>query len=63
MLVDTPPIHEGNGRELRRLHDIAQQHIRALKAMGQEPYPAFITSLIELKLDSDYVRMATTYSV
>ncbi len=28
----------------------AQQHLRALKALGHEPDPAFITSMIELKL-------------
>ena len=51
-LLDTPSVHDGNGRELRRLHDISQKHILTLKAMGQEPSPAFITSLIELKLNS-----------
>ena len=39
---------EGSSRELRRLHDIVQQHLRALKAMAYEPSG---TSVIELKLD------------
>ena len=51
MLLDAPPVRDGSGRELRKLHDVSQQHICALKAMGQEPSPSFITSLIELKLD------------
>jgi hypothetical protein len=51
MIIDAPPVRDGNGKELRRLHDVIQQHIRALKAMEQEPSPSFITSIIELKLD------------
>lgn len=34
------------------MHDVAQQHLRALKSMGQEPSGAFITSMLELKLDT-----------
>ena len=30
-----------------------QQHLRALKAMGQEPSGSFITSMLELKLDTN----------
>ena len=44
---------DGSGRELRRLHDTAVQHLRALKAMGNEPSGAFITSPLELKLDTN----------
>ena len=47
MIVDSPALREGNGKELRRLHDIIQQHIHA-ELPGQ-----FITSMIELKLDVD----------
>ena len=50
-IVEIPSLKDGNGKELRRLHDTAQQHLRALKALGHEPDPAFITSMIELKLD------------
>ena len=52
-IVDTPSSKEGNGKELRRLHDDIQQHVRALKMLGCEPPGTFITSLIELKLDAD----------
>ena len=52
MILDAPQVRDGSGRELRRLHDIVQQHVRALKSMDQEPSPSFITSIIELKLDS-----------
>ena len=41
-----------DGKELRRLHDTVLQHIRALKAMECEPSGPFITSVIELKLDT-----------
>ena len=30
-IIEIPQLKEGNGRELRTLHDNAQQHIRALK--------------------------------
>ena len=48
-----PHLKDNTGRELRRLHDILQQHLRALKAMDKEPSAPFITSLIEMKLDAD----------
>ncbi len=52
-IYDVPSLKEGNGKELRRLHDTVQQHLRALKAMGEEPSGSFITSLLELKLDTN----------
>ena len=27
LIVDTPPLKEGSGKELRRLHDNVQQHV------------------------------------
>lgn len=53
MILDAPAIKYGTGKELRRLHDTAQQHLRALKAMDYEPPGAFITSVLELKLDTN----------
>ena len=50
-IVEIPALKDGSGSELHRLHDIAQQHIRALKAMGHEPDGTFITSFLQLKLD------------
>ena len=50
-IVEIPTLKEGNGKELRRLHDVLSQHLRALRAMSCEPSGCFITSLIELKLD------------
>ena len=52
MIIDSPQLRDGSGKELRKLHDTIQQHTRALKSMGEEPSPSFITSIIELKLDS-----------
>ena len=52
MILETPSIKEGTGREIRRLHDTVQQHLRALKAMDCEPSGPFITSILELKLDA-----------
>lgn len=51
MIVDAHPLKDGTGKELRRLLDVIQQHLRALKSLGQDPSGPFITSLIELKLD------------
>ena len=50
-IVDCPPLKDGNGKELRRLHDIVRQHLRALKAMDCDPSNPFVTSIIKLKLD------------
>lgn len=50
-IIEIPALMEGNGRELRALHDVAQQHIRALECMGHEPSKTFLTSLLQLKLD------------
>ena len=52
-IVEIAPLKEGSGKELCYLHDTAQQHLRALKAMGQEPSGSFITSPLELKLDQN----------
>jgi hypothetical protein len=51
MVLEAPALKDGTGRELRRLHDTVQQHLRALKAMDYEPSGPFITSALELKLD------------
>ena len=50
-ILEAPALKDGNGKELRRLHDIANQHLRALKAMECEPSGSFVTSMLELKLD------------
>ena len=47
-----PNLKDGTGKELRRLHDTAQQHLHALKSMGCEPDGSFITSMLELKSDA-----------
>ena len=53
MILEAPQLTEGNGKELRRLHDVVQQHLRALKAMDCEPPGQFVTSILELKLDQN----------
>ena len=50
-IIEIPSLKDGSEKELRRLHDTAQQHLRALKALGHDPSGSFITSLLELKLD------------
>ncbi len=50
-ILEIPNLKDGSGKELRRLHDTALQHLRALKGIGHEPSGPFITSMLELKLD------------
>ena len=51
LILEAPSLKEGTGKELRRLHDTVQQHLRALKAMDCEAPGPFVTSVLELKLD------------
>lgn len=51
IILETPSLKEGSGRELHRLHDAVQQHLRALKSMGYEPSGPYVTSILELRLD------------
>ena len=44
---------DGNGKELRRLHDVLGQHLRALGAMEYSPWNHLMTSIIKLKLDQE----------
>ena len=37
-ILEAAPLKEGRGKEVCRLHDYLQQHLRALKAMGH-PVP------------------------
>ena len=50
-ILDAPPLKDGTGKEIRKLHDTVMQHLRALKSMGYDPPGPFITSTLELKLD------------
>ena len=50
-IYEMPNLTDGSGKELRRFHDTAKQHLRALKAMKEDPSSSFVTSLLELKLD------------
>ena len=58
-MLETPNLKDGSGKELCRLHDTAQQHLRALKAIGHEPSGAFMT---ELKLDTNTIFEWQRYS-
>ena len=61
MIIDASPLRDSTGKELRKLHDVVQQHLRALKAMGYEPSSPFVTAVLELKLDTtNHVRIAET---
>ena len=53
MILEATSLKEGTGKELRRLHDTVQQHLRALRAMDYEPSGLFIMSVLELKLDTN----------
>ena len=51
VIIETPSLRDGSGKELRQLHDTLQQHLRALDTADCEPLSHFITSIIQLKLD------------
>ena len=51
-IVEATPLKDGTGKEIRALHNLVIQHLRALKSLGHEPSQTFITSLLEMKLDS-----------
>ena len=36
-IVEIPNMKDGSGKELRRLHDTALQHLRVLRAIGHDP--------------------------
>ena len=48
MILEALPLKDSSSKELRRLHDVVQQHLRAL---DYKPSGPFITSVLELKLD------------
>ena len=55
IILEAPPLKDGDGKELHKLYYTIQQHTQALKAMDCEPLGLFLTSVIELKLDTKTV--------
>ena len=52
-ILDVASVRDGHGKELRRLHDVLSQHLRALDAMEYSSWSHLMTSIIELKLDQE----------
>ena len=50
-IQEATPLKTGSGPELRRLHDLLVQHVRALKTLEQDTLETYLTAAIELKLD------------
>ena len=49
LILEAPPLKDGTGRE----HEVVTQHLLcALKSMDHDPSGPFITSVLELKLDT-----------
>ena len=46
-MLKATPLRNGSGKEIRRLHDIANQHTRALKAAKQDSYESLIMAILE----------------
>ena len=63
MIVDAPSLKEGTGCEIWKLHDTVQQHLRALRSMDYKPSGAFLTSFLQLKLDSTTGKMQVKVTV
>ena len=56
------PLKTGSDQELRPLHDLLQQHIRALKASEEYKIETYLTAAIELKLDESTKLRCTEHS-
>ena len=52
-IMDVPSLKEGNGKEIRCLHDVLVQHYRALKAMDEDNFETLLTAIIEFKGSCD----------
>ena len=50
-LIESNTLKEGDAKELRQLHTTWTQHIWALENLRHKIDPAFLTSLLQLKLD------------
>ena len=50
-ILPAPALKAHNGRELQKLYDICNQHIRAIKAFYFYDIDTFLTIVMELKLD------------
>ena len=50
-ILQAPSLRNGSGQELRHLHDVIKQHVKALEAMKYDLLEMFMSSVIELKLD------------
>ena len=50
-ILDASSMKDGNSKELRRLHDVAKKHMRALRVIKYERFTSLVTSILELKLD------------
>ena len=50
-ILDAHSLKDGNSKELRCLHDVTKQHLRALRVMKYETFASLVTSILELKVD------------
>ena len=55
-ILDAPFLKDGNSKELRCLHDVANQHHCALKLMKYETSASFVMSILELNLDQATIK-------
>ena len=50
-ILHAPSLKDANCKELRRLHDVAKQHLRALRVMKYETFASFVTSILDLNIN------------
>ena len=55
-ILEAPPLKNGSTKELCRLHDTLNQHLRALKAMKHDCFETFITAAAERNFNQLAVR-------
>ena len=61
-ILDLAPLKDGNGKEVRKLHDVINQNARALKAMKQASFDSMLTAIAEAKMDNNTMREWRKYS-
>ena len=53
--MEVPALNSGNGQELRHLHKVVKQHMRAHQAMKYNSLETFMSLVIELKFDQSLI--------
>ena len=53
---------DGNGKELHQFHDVANQHLQALKVTKHDSFESLVTAILEAKMDQTTMQEWNKYS-